>query len=292
MNKHLVIGASGLVGAHLLSRLIELGQSVTGTYYLDLCPGLLPLDIRDKKAVNTMFREIHPEIVYLPAAITNVEYCQKYPEETYLTNVQGTVNVVRAANEIDAKIIFFSSDYVFDGMQGPYSEDDPTRPISEYGNQKLIGEHYIAFHSKNYLIIRTTVVYGWESQGKNFVQRLIKSLRGGECIRVPVDQIGNPTFAPNLADAVIELATGRETGLCNIVGSTLVNRYEFAVATAKAFDLDPLLIVSVSTEELGQVAQRPLSAGLRVDKARKILRTSLLGYLEGLKMMAAMGKDL
>jgi dTDP-4-dehydrorhamnose reductase len=200
--------------------------------------------------------------------------------------------VVQAVNEINAKIIFFSSDYVFDGVQGPYSEDDPAHPISEYGNQKLIGEHYIAFHSKNYLIIRTTVVYGWETQGKNFVQRLIKSLRDGERIRVPVDQIGNPTFAPNLAEAVIELATGGETGICNIVGSTLVSRYEFAVTIAKAFDLDPLLIVPVSTEELGQVAQRPLSAGLRVDKAQKILRTSLLGYLEGLRIMAVTGEDL
>ena len=150
-----------------------------------------------------------------------------------------------------------------------------------------MGEHYIGLHSKNYVIVRTTVVYGWETKEKNFAQRLITSLRNSEYVRVPTDQVGSPTYAPNLAEAAIELAASRETGPFNIVGPMLATRYEFAVAVAKAFDLDTSFILPVTTNTLRQVALRPLSAGLRVEKTQKILKTSLIGYVDGLRIMTA-----
>jgi len=287
MSRHLVIGASGLVGEHLLRHLQKLGHQVTGTFYLNSRTALLSLDIRKKNAVEGLFQLIRPDIVYLPSAVTNVDYCEKNPNETYMTNVQGVCNVVQGANQIGARLVFFSSDYLFNGMDGPYAEDEPAHPISEYGKQKLMGEHYIGLHSKNFVIVRTTVVYGWEINEKNFVQRLITSLRNREYVRVPTDQVGSPTYAPNLAEAAIELATRRETGPFNIVGPMLATRYEFALAVAKAFDLDTSLILPVTTRMLGQVALRPLSAGLRVEKAQKLLKTSLIGYIDGLEFMTA-----
>lgn len=287
MSTNLVIGASGQVGEHLVKRLVLNGESVTGTYFPAPALSLVPLDIRDKQAVATLFRQCEPDTVYLPAAITNVDYCELNPDETYLTNVQGTCNVVQEANRIGAKLVFFSSDYVFDGRDGPYSEIEPANPLSQYGRQKLIGEHYIGLHARDYLIIRTTVVYGWESQEKNFVQRLVTTLKAGQRVRVPVDQIGSPTYTPNLADAVIELVTMDATGLFNVVGPKLASRYEFAVAAAQAFDLDPALIDSVFTSELKQAAPRPLKAGMRIDKVQKILRTRLTDYEEGVRMMVS-----
>ena len=283
--KNLIIGASGQVGEHLHNTLKNLNQSVTGTYYPDARDGLVQLDIRDRQAVADLLQQLQPEIVYLPAAITNVEYCEENPKDTYQTNVLGTRNVVLETNRIKAKLVFFSSDYVFDGENGPYTEMDPINPISHYGLQKVYGEHFITSYSENYLIIRTTVVFGWESQGKNFVQRLLNSLKADQSVRVPIDQIGSPTYAPNLAETVIELASKDESGIFHIVGTELANRYEFSIAAAEIFGLDQSLIIPVSTSELGQIAPRPLKAGMRTNKAQKVLDTPLISYQAGLKKM-------
>lgn len=287
MTRHLVIGASGQVGEHLLASLERRGEEVFGTCYQHASAGLHPLDIRNAPAVDDLLLHFRPDVVHLPAAITNVDYCELHPDLTYEVNVLGTCNVVRAANGIDAKLVFFSSDYVFDGVSGPYSEGDPANPICEYGRHKLISEHYIALHAENYLIVRTTVVYGWESQRKNFVVRLADRLGKGEHVQVPLDQIGSPTYAPNLAEAVAELISLDTQGLFHVVGPQLATRYDFAVAVARAFDLDSDLLIPISTAEMGQAAARPLRAGMTVDKAQALLRTELIDYKEGLSILVS-----
>jgi dTDP-4-dehydrorhamnose reductase len=158
-------------------------------------------------------------------------------------------------------------------------------PICVYGYQKVLAEHFISLHSHNYLIIRTTVVYGWEQQGKNFVYRLIKALQAQQPIKVPIDQIGNPTYAPNLAQISVALACSDARGVYHVAGLERVNRYEFAVKTATVFGLDASLIRPVTTQELNQAAPRPLNAGMTVDKITATVNTPLIGYLEGLQMM-------
>jgi len=246
------------------------------------------LDITNAKSVAALLKQLRPDIVYLLASLTNVDYCELNPGEAYKINVVGTCNVVRSTNDNGAMLVYFSSDYVFDGLSGPYVETDLARPISEYGRHKLLSEHYIALYAMKYLIIRTTVVYGWESQGKNFIQRLIARLTNGEHIQVPVDQVGNPTYAPNLAEAVIEMADKGVEGLFHVAGPRLASRYEFALAAASAFKLNPVLIEPVSTLELEQPAPRPLKAGMIVDKAQGLLKTRLIDYMEGLAVMASL----
>lgn len=286
MSVHLVVGGSGQVGEHLLRCLRAVGQEVVGTCHEHPISGLYSLDLREKAAVAALVDRVRPEVIYLPAGLTNVDYCELYPALAYAINVLGTSYVVHAANGVGARLVYFSSDYVFDGQNGPYRETDLANPISEYGRQKLLSEHYIALHSHDYLIVRTTGVYGWESQGKNFVQRLVHSLKEGKRVRVPHDQVGSPTYAPNLAEAVIELGTAESRGLLHVAGSKTVGRYDFALAAARAFDLDPDLIEPVSTQELGQAAPRPLRGGMWIEKAQGSLKTRLLDYLEGLEMMA------
>lgn len=286
MSKNLVIGASGQIGEHILHVLREKGQPVIGTYCHHRRQNLQFLDLRDEADVRALFHRIKPSTVYLPAALTNVDYCELHPDLAYEVNVLGTCNVVREANRLKAKIIYFSSDYVFDGLHGPYSESDPAKPLCEYGRQKLISEHYIALQSRDFLIVRTTVVYGWESQGKNFIQRLIVTLRAGEYLRVPMDQVGSPTYAPNLAGAVVELVSTGRTGLFHLVGPRLASRYEFAVAAARTFKLNHNLIEPVPTPALKQPASRPLKAGMLAVKAQNILKTPLVDYEEGLSRMA------
>lgn len=286
MKRHLVIGGSGQVGEHLLWCLQAKGEQAFGAYCSHARPGMYQVDVRNPAAVTELLLKLRPGIVYLAASMNDVDYCELHPDEAYEINVAALGNVVRSVNNVGAYLVFFSSDYVFDGARGPYSETDPARPLCVYGFQKVLAEHYITLHSKKYLIVRSTVVYGWESQGKNFVQRLVGRLSRGERVRVPVDQVGSPTYAPNLAEAVVELTEKGCLGLFHVVGPRLASRYDLAVAAAEAFGLDAALVEPVSTGDLGQAAPRPLKGGMVVDKARSVLATELIGYVEGLAMMA------
>lgn len=284
--KALIIGGSGQVGGQLTSQLITLGREVITTHLKHPAPDSLPLNITDKNAVHRLISEIQPTHIYLPASATNVDECERDPKGTFPVNVAGIQSVVEAANHVHARLIYFSTDYIFDGSKGPYTEFEPPSPICEYGRQKVYAEHHIGMFSKDFLIIRTTVVFGWERQQKNFVIRLIKSLREKIEVRVPNDQIGSPTYAPNLAKAAIQLGESQEQGIVNITGPETVSRYQFALETARIFGLPAEYIIPVDTKSLGQAAPRPLRLGLLVDKASKLLNFPLTRYKDGLREMA------
>jgi dTDP-4-dehydrorhamnose reductase len=278
----LVIGASGQIGEHLLR---ALGGDGVGTYFENPVPGLSRLDARDEHAVAALLRELRPEVVYLTASEPNVDLCEREPDATAAINVGVVEAVARAVHGTGARLVFFSTDYVFDGAQGPYAEDDEPNPLSEYGRQKLAGERW-TLETDGGVVVRTAVVYSWERQRKNFVVRLIDADREGARWRVPTDQVGSPTYAPNLAQAVVELAGSGAEGIFHVAGSRPASRYEFAVETAGVFGLRAVEIEPAVTADLDQAACRPLSAALHVDKAQALLRTPLLPYHLGLRSMA------
>lgn len=286
---HLVIGASGQVGQHLFKAIQSADHAIIGTYNNHSSPGLFFLNIGKKISVHQFIRKYNPDIIYLPASLTNVDYCEMHPRESSKINVQGVKNIVDELSGTDSKLVYFSSDYIFDGVNGPYSEGDTPNPICEYGRQKLVSEDYISQNLTNYLICRTTVVYSWELQGKNFVQRLIYSLRNRDDVKIPVDQIGTPTYAPNLSQAVLELVQKDEVGTYNIAGPDLISRYDFAKAIVKIFDLDLRHIQGIETKDLNQPAKRPLNGGLIVDKVKKKIRCKLMNFEQGLKLMKLNG---
>jgi dTDP-4-dehydrorhamnose reductase len=278
----IVIGASGLIGWQIVDALKSDGHDVTGTYLHYPCDGKLRLDIRESAAVEELVRAKNPEIIFLPAAIADVDLVQAQPERTYPVNVTGVYNVVRAANKSGARIVYFSSDYVFDGLSGPYVEEDLPNPISAYGIQKLLAEYILALYAQSYLLIRTTIVYGWEHQRKNFVYKVLNSLSNHQILKVPLDQVGTPTYCPDLVRAAIKLSLDDEQGTFHIVGSERINRFEFACQIAECFSLDQSLLQPVITAELGQLAPRPLNAGLRNAKAQGKLSFELSSSRRGL----------
>jgi len=285
IRRYLVIGGSGLVGEHLVRHLSLSDENPIVTYLSNPIPTAEHLDICDAPKINEFLERFNPEIVFLPAALTNVDFCEKDHARSYQINVRGVKNVVNTLNKIGGRLIYFSTDYIFDGTTGPYGEDSTANPISEYGRQKLEAEHYIALTSLNYLIIRTTVVYGWERQGKNFVYRLVNSLRDGITVKVPSDQLGTPTYAPELAKSAVSLSMTNLNGVVNVAGSDCISRYEFALKVARTFKLESNLIVPVPTIELNQAAKRPLLAGLRIEKAARLLNTTFLSSDQGLNLM-------
>jgi dTDP-4-dehydrorhamnose reductase len=284
----LVIGASGQIGEHCLNALRASGEShAAGTYRQHHREGLVQLDITDARGVNDLVAQLRPKIIYLAACVANVDYCETHPDVAYQTNVRGVANVVQAANQAGCKLVYLSSEYIFDGHSGPYDERAATNPLSVYGWQKLAAEHYIAAFAEHWLIIRTTVVYSWESQGKNFVYRLRSSLLDGKTINVPCDQISSPTYAPDLVDAILQLTAQDARGVFNVAGPRVVNRFDFAVSAASAFDLDPKLVIPVKTSSLAQPALRPLNAGLIVTKVERALGRPMKDFSTALKEMAA-----
>lgn len=287
---HLVIGASGQVGEHLMHALRERELRAIGTYNRHAVEGMEALDVRDAIRVDELIGNFQPPVIYVPASLTHVDWCEQNADESFEINVRGVWNVVRAANRIGARVVYFSSDYIFDGRGGPYEEDEPGRPLCEYGRQKLAAEHIAALQSPGSLIVRTTVVYGWERQNKNFIQRLRDTVGPGQTLRAPVDQIGSPTYAPDLARMVVDLAQSECSGVYNVAGSELIDRVEFAREAARVFGLDEGLIEAVETRALGQPAARPLRAGMRVDKVAAKLGRRPLGYRDGLRQMKRDGE--
>jgi dTDP-4-dehydrorhamnose reductase len=281
----LVIGASGQVGAALQARLTARGHSVTGTYHRVPQPGLLPLDVGDFVGVARLVAETMPDWVFCPAGLTHVDFCEDHHEEAFRANRDAPAAAARAAASARAGFVYYSTEYIFDGVAGPYGEDDPPRPLSVYGRSKLEGERAVQDANPRALVVRTTVVYGPEPQGKNFVYQLLRRARAGEPITVPADQRSSPTYNQDLAAATVEAAERALTGVLHVAGPTVLDRHAFALAVCAAFGLNPGRVTAVPTATLGQRAARPLNAGLKIERARGLLATPLRGPKEGLEAM-------
>ncbi|MFZ5816089.1 MAG: SDR family oxidoreductase [Bacillota bacterium] len=285
MRRELIIGASGLVGSYLYRHAQQSGAEVYGTYCTHPAPGLLHLDMTDRAALARSLEQTAPDVIYLPAANPNVEWVEEHPEAAYQVNVAAVLGLCDLLQGARVKLVYYSSDYVFDGRSGPYTETDRPNPVSEYGRQKLAVEEAIQARLRDWLILRVTVVYGWEARSKNFAHRTVSQLRNGQPLRVPVDQYGNPTYAPNLAEASRELVAAGATGLFHLAGETRQHRFDFAREVARVFDLPAELLIPVTTDQLQQKARRPLEAGMVVSKAAALLKTPLLGSTAGLLRM-------
>jgi len=280
----IVVGASGLVGTALMDE-FHPHYRVVGTYCTRPAAGLIHLDLRDPAEVRSVLYDLRPEVVLCSAAQPNVELCEVEPEATRQINVIGLQNLLTVTAGISAGLVYFSSEYVFDGLQGPYTEQDSCNPLNEYGIQKLECERMIAAQMDRFIIGRVSGVYDWEKNGKNFVARFIDTLRSSRTIEVPFDQVITPTFAPSLARAVRHLVEHSNWDLFHLSGPLPMPRIEFAHLIAETFGLDQSLIVPTPTSGLKLRATRPRSAGLKTDKAQSLLDFPVLGPGEGLKMM-------
>ena len=265
----LVVGASGFIGNALWNA--HRPKACIGTYCTYPLLNLCQLDITDGDAVQGLIDKIRPKTIYHPAALPNVDWCETNRSACWDVNVNGTKNLVAAARRAKSKLVFFSTDYIFDGREGPYGETDEPNPINVYGESKLAAERIISESLDDYLIVRVTVVYGIEKKGKNFIAHLLRSLKENQPVMAPKDQRGTPTYVENLVDSILALVELDQRGTFNVTGGQLLDRYEFAVLAAKIFGFDSHLVQPVTTAELGQTARRPLNAGLKIDKALSAL---------------------
>jgi dTDP-4-dehydrorhamnose reductase len=227
------------------------------------------MDITDREGFLSLVRELRPDVLIHAAAQTHVDRCEDEPEEAFRINASGSETAALACREAGARMVYVSTEYVFDGRSGPYAEDDEPRPLGVYARSKFRGEQLAAAALEDLVVARTTVLFGRHClQTPNFATWLVGELRAGRPVRVVRDQVGSPTFVDNLAEMLGALALSDVRGIWNTVGRDVMSRHDFALATCRVFDLPANLVTPVLTEELGQKAPRPLRAGLRMEKFR------------------------
>lgn len=270
MTRVLIIGVTGQVGGALAETMT--GAEIIGTRLSDDSSAWIRFSLeeaaKDPTHAEKLLEQTRPNIVYITAGFTRVDACEEEPARAHAINCDGPTAVCRAARTLGAKTVYYSTEYVFDGVRGPYTEEDQPNPLSVYGKSKLAGEDAILGEGPDALILRTTVVFGPEIHGKNFAYQLAARLAAKETMRVPQDQVSSPTYNRDLATASVALVESGAHGVFNVVGPETMDRAVFAKRLARAVHLDETLIGTVSTKTLKQIAPRPLNAGLEIDKMR------------------------
>jgi dTDP-4-dehydrorhamnose reductase len=287
-NRLLVTGASGLLG-HKIVGLVKNGYTIIPLHNTrPLHPNSLRIDITNLSETHTLFNKLKPNAVIHTASETNVDKCETEKEHTWKVNVEGTRNIALACAKTNSKLVYISTDYVFDGEKGNYTEKDKPNPINYYGITKLEGEKQVTQHCKNYAILRTSVLYGWHPWKQNFATWIISKLKQQQKITVVEDHYNTPTLADNLAEMAVEVAMKDLRGVYHASGRERMSRYEFAKQIAKTFNLNSDLIKPVKMSQLtAWIAKRPKDSSLNTGKIQKQLKTKLLNITQGLKKMKA-----
>jgi dTDP-4-dehydrorhamnose reductase len=287
----MITGCHGLLGQSVLKMFLKstdyeiLATAKENKTFLDFGGfDYTMLDITIRSDVKNLVVYFRPDVIINTAAYTNVDGCELNRELAWRVNVEGVRNLVHSARRVDAKLIHISTDYIFDGKNGPYSEDARPNPINYYGRTKLASENEIKIGGIRFAILRTNVLYGVGKNVKsNFALWLYQKLSNGENIKVVTDQIGNPTYVDDLAFAILKVVEFDKEGIYNVGGRDFVDRYTFAVKFAEIFEFDKNLITPVKTSELNQIAPRPLKSGLITLKAEAELGLKPYGVEDGIR---------
>jgi dTDP-4-dehydrorhamnose reductase len=291
MERILVIGA-GLLGSRIIEQAtgrFEVHCADVDTTLGELGCEFHVLDITSKKGVSELITSLKPVAVFHTAARTNVDQCELEMEQALRVNGTATGYIALGCAKVSAYLCYISTDYVFDGKKGNFSESDIPRPISQYGRSKLLGEQEVGCLGDRWkwTICRSSTLYGAYKKRFNFAVWVIDELKAGHSIRIVTDQAGSPTLADDLAEACLQLWTKEARGLYHVAGREPMSRYDFALKICDVFGLDRGLIVPVTTQELKFRARRPPDASLDVSRAEKMLGRRMLDVKEGLERMKA-----
>lgn len=269
MTKIFISGASGLIGGNCLQYFKDKGWDAMGTHYSFETPGTLYFDtLEPANPSNYDVMHFHPDIIVHCGALTHVDYCESHIDESYQKTVTSTANLLTLAGRLNAKFVYISTDYVFDGKAGPYLEEDDTNPLSIYAQHKLEAEEMVLKADQNHLVLRVTNVYGNEIRNKNFVARIIAQCLANETLtlKLPYDQYATPVNAEDVAKAMYLLLSDHRSGIFHIAGTDFMNRVDLALRVLQYFPEAKYHLESVSTGNLQQAAIRPLTGGLHKAK--------------------------
>ena len=294
MRKVLVTGSNGLLGQKLVYKLkkradIELFATARGDNRLIEQNGytFLSMDITDQQNVDAVIDQVKPDQIIHAAGMTQVDDCELDQQACDLANVDAVRFIVEAAERNNSYLINISTDFIFNGKEGPYTEDAKPEPLSYYGLSKLKGEEIVQNSNLKWAILRTVLVYGIvdNMSRSNIVLWAKGALEKGNPINVVDDQFRSPTLAEDLADGCILALDKWATGIYNISGKDQYSIIDLVRTVADYYGLDKSLINPVSSKTLNQAAKRPPVTGFVLDKAKRELGYNPHSFTEGIAIM-------
>jgi len=291
--KILITGSNGLLG----QKLVNLFSSLDDFEVLAISRGenrnetaknytYNSIDIIDSQKLIHYIEDIVPHYIINCAAMTNVDECEKEQEKCDLINVEAVKTLVALAKKHNSHLIHISTDFIFDGENGPYKEEDKPNPINYYGLSKLKAEEAIVQGQVNFTILRTILVYGIvDNMNKNNIVSWVKnSIENKQEITIVDDQFRMPTLVDDLAEACLLAIQNKAYGIFNVSSSQLLSIYEMALQIAKAFNLDASYIKAIPTSQLHQPAKRPSKTGFVLDKSKNVLKLTPLPFKNRLQV--------
>ena len=286
MRRVLITGGGGFVGGHVATRAAKTWE-VFATYRTSSFsfPGVTPVrvDLEDGDGVRRCIREIRPAVILHCAAWTDLDVCEKDRARAFSINTEATTTLAELGSELGCRFVYTSTDMVFDGRKGDYSESDVACPINAYGESKLAGEERVKAICSDSVVARVALVYGPPLTGSNsFSERILERVSRGEAVSLFTDQYRTPVFVQDLAKVLVELARMRWTGTIHLGGAERVDRYTFGLRLAEIKGFSEELFKPISMADLPTVAPRPRDVSLNISEAKTLLTTELSGYREGL----------
>jgi len=279
--KALVAGSAGQLGRELVT---WIGGN------LEWAGGKDALDVTDEAAVAALVARVRPDVVFNAAAYNRVDAAESESERAFAVNARAPLALASAARAVGAVIVHVSSDYVFDGLASrPYREDDETHPLSVYGASKLAGERAVLASGAEAIVVRTSGVLGRggsTQKGGSFADRILARARAGEPLRVVADQVFAPTFAPELARALVDLVRLGARGLCHVTNAGQCSWHELATAVLAAAGLERP-VEAITAASLGLPARRPAYSVLDGSRARGLGLAPLRPWREALRDLVA-----
>lgn len=276
----LITGANGLLGQKLVKRCIKQGipfhATSKGPNRNPLCPdsAYSEIELTDPEEVRKLMQSVQPSAVIHTAAMTNVDQCESEPENCRLINVESTRCLLEEAIRVQAHFQLLSTDFVFDGLSGPYSETDQVNPLSIYAKSKVEAENLLLKNDyKNWSIARTIIVYGTGAalSRSNLILWAMQALPKLETMRLVDDQFRAPTWADDLAYGCVEIILRKLTGVFHLSGPKTMSVVEIVQVVAEALGIENAPIEHISSEILNQAAKRPPRTGFILDKAQQLL---------------------
>lgn len=292
--KIFITGGAGLLGSALSFELIKRNKVVSSYHhnYISIRSNnfsSVNADICDANSLKVI-ESMSPDIIIHAAALTDLEFCEKNPKMAYKINVEGTKNILKVAENGNAKIVYICTDYIFDGEKGnySYSESDTPSPLSVYAKTKLQGEELIKESYDNFIILRTSL-YGWSLNKSSFAPWIINSLKRGERISIISDQISSMIFTNDLANILSEMLKYNLKGVYNVASADSMSKYKFALKIAEIFNLNKNLIEAITLDNLikrfSLSANRPINVSLDVSMIENKLGRKMPSIREGLTSM-------
>lgn len=274
--KFLIVGATGLIGRAIIEELNGNYQWI-GTYFSKKRNGLIPLNVNDETHIGEIFsREIPTHVIYCVNLSGGVDFCEENPDLARKLHFEGAVNIAKECLKHEAKLIFISSECVFNGKKESYDENDEVNPLNAYGKYKVEAERWIQTNLKDYAIARTMSVYGWDSQtlSPNPLMQVYFSIMSKKKILVPVFRWANPIYVKDLARAIVEVSVSKESGIFNIAGPVFINRYDWLKKACEFLGWDSFFLLPLENIPKNMVP-RPYKIKLNTDKFCNKFKTEI-----------------